>query len=345
MPQAPLRWGILGAGHIAAVFAEDLAHSRTGRLVAIGSRTSQSAQAFARRFSIPHAHGSYQELIQDAQVDAVYIATPNHLHLENVLAAAAAGKHILCEKPLAMNLAQAKQAAAAAREAGVFFMEAFMYRCHPQTARLVELLKRKVIGEVRLIDARFCFNLGPKYENTRMVNAYGGGGIMDVGCYTLSLARLVAGVAAGKLFADPIDLRGHAHLGGKTRVDEWATASVRFPAIPGAGEILATLTCAIQSDYHVGATIWGTQGRIEIPSPWKPRQSGDAIIVHPTEGEPQAHQVQADGPLYAIEADTVARHLEAREAPSPATSIDDSLGNMAALDRWRGQVGLKFEGE
>ena len=138
---AHLRWGILGTGAIANTFATALPQSRTGRLVAVGSRTADSARKFAARHGDGRAHGSYDALLADPEVDAVYIATPHPQHAEWCIRAARAGKHILCEKPITLNHAEAMVVAEAAREAGVFLMEAFMYRCHPQTQRIVELIR------------------------------------------------------------------------------------------------------------------------------------------------------------------------------------------------------------
>ncbi len=135
-----LHWGILGAGTIAKTFARALSGSTTGKLVAIASRTRQKAEAFAQEFNIPHAHGSYERLLADPEVKAVYIAAIHPEHAPWAIRAAEAGKHILCEKPLGMNFAQAMAIVEAARLNDVFLMEAFMYRCHPQTQRLLELL-------------------------------------------------------------------------------------------------------------------------------------------------------------------------------------------------------------
>ncbi|MDW8364718.1 MAG: Gfo/Idh/MocA family oxidoreductase, partial [Abditibacteriales bacterium] len=200
-----LNWGILGTGRIAQTFAKAVINSNTGKLVAVGSRTQEAAERFGEEFQVPRRYGSYEELLRDDVVQAVYISLPNHLHAEWTIKCAQAGKHVLCEKPLTVNFAQAMTVIEAARYHGVFLMEAFMYRCHPQTARLVELIKEGVIGEVRLIQVSFAYNLGPKYENIRLSNPCAGGGIMDVGCYTTSMARLIAGAAVGRDFADPVE--------------------------------------------------------------------------------------------------------------------------------------------
>ena len=182
-----LRWGILGTGGIAKALAKALAVSTTGELVAVGSRTQAGADKFGDEFKVARRHASYEGVLSDPGVDAVYISLPNHLHAEWAIKTAEAGKHVLCEKPLTTNWAEGLAVIEAARRAKVFFMEAFMYRCHPQTAKLVELLRSKVIGEVRVIQANFSYNMGPKYDNIRLRADAAGGGIMDVGCYTVSM--------------------------------------------------------------------------------------------------------------------------------------------------------------
>ena len=155
-----VQWGIIGAGNIARAFARSLANSTTGRLVAVGSRSRQKADRFAAEFNVSHAHGSYEALLADDHVQVVYVATPHPHHAEWSIRAAEAGKHILCEKPLALNHAEAMAVIEAAIRYDVFLMEAFMYRCHPQTAKLVELLRNSVIGDVRIIQASFGFQTG-----------------------------------------------------------------------------------------------------------------------------------------------------------------------------------------
>lgn len=351
-----LAWGILGTGKIANTFAKAVSASSTGVLAAVGSRAQKSAENFAGIHRIPHAHGSYDALVDAPDVDAIYISLPNHLHAHWTLRCAEAGKHILCEKPLAANYPEAMTAVEAARRNDVFLMEAFMYRCHPQTARLVELIRQGIIGDVRLIRANFSYNMHGIQDNIRQQSSAAGGGIMDVGCYCTSMARLVAGAAKGHDFADPtvvsdgynaqMALGGHAHIGAESHVDEWATASVRFP-----GDILAVLACGIQLSVDPALSIWGDKGHIIVPNPWFPGDErfggpeGARILIHRDGEEPEEEIVRDDRNLYTIEADTVAAHIAARQAPSPSMTWSDSLGNMRTLDAWRKQIGLVFDAE
>ncbi|MBV9229101.1 MAG: Gfo/Idh/MocA family oxidoreductase, partial [Chloroflexi bacterium] len=198
-----LTWGIIGTGRIAGIFANGIAESKTGTLLAVGSRTQASADKFGETWNVERRYGSYAALLADSDVQAVYIATPHPLHAEWAIKAAEAGKHVLCEKPIALNHAEAMAIIEAALRHDVFLMEAFMYRCHPQTAKLIELVRSGVIGKVRVIQASFSFHTTFRPESRLLNNALGGGGILDVGGYCASMARLIAGAAVGKDFADP----------------------------------------------------------------------------------------------------------------------------------------------
>src|SRR6267154_434370 len=319
-----LSWGILGTGRIAGIFAKQLSQSKTGKLAAVGSRSQANADRFAAEYGVPSRYGDYDALLTDPQVQVVYISTPHSLHAEWCLKAAAAGKHILCEKPLTLNHAEALAAVEAARKHDVFLMEAFMYRCHPQTAKLVELLREKVIGEVRVIHVSFGFHRDFNPEVRLFKNALGGGGILDVGCYTVSMSRLVAGVATGKPFAEPVEVKCCAHF-APSGVDTWATASLKFP-----GDILAALTTSVEVQPRNTLHIYGSQGSIFVPAPWAQIHDGTTTkLFVERKGEPQQEIiVELAQPAYAIEADHVAAHIERRQAP--AMSWDDSLGNMQA---------------
>jgi len=331
-----LNWGIIGTGNIAHVFAQGITQSQTGILHAVGSRTQVAANVFGEIWHVPQRYGSYNDLLMDSTVQAVYISTPHPLHAEWAIKAAQAGKHILCEKPLTLNYAQALSVIEAARTNDVFLMEAFMYRCHPQTAKLVELIRSGVIGQVRAIQATFSFN-GTDDPQSRLLNyALGGGGIMDVGCYCASIARLVAGAAQGQPFADPTQLVGTGHI-GKTGVDEYAIAALSFP-----GDIIAQLFTGVRVNGGSNVHIYGTDGSIFVPSPFTPR-SGEALsILVKRDDAPEAQEVFVTNTsdLYSMEADTVAAYINERQAP--AMSWADTLGNMHTLDQWRAAVGVVY---
>lgn len=338
----PLAWGILGTGMIADVFARGLNESQNGKLVAVASRSLDTAQAFGAKFGLTHCHGRYEDLLANPDVQAVYIATPHPLHAVWAIKAAEAGKHILCEKPLALNHAEAMAIVDAAERNDVFLMEAFMYRCHPQTAQLIELIRSKVIGDVRVIQATFSFH-SPFNPESRLLNeALGGGGILDVGCYCVSMARLIAGVATDTNVADPLCVTGVGQI-GETGVDEYALANLQFP-----GGILAQLATGVQVQQENVVRIFGTTGHIVVPIPWTPgvHTQSTSIWVHQNDvSHPQEFVVEQNVNLYALEADIVADHLEARQAPFPAMTWEDTLGNMRTLDHWRAAIKMVYESE
>ncbi|MCC7193400.1 MAG: aldo/keto reductase [Phycisphaeraceae bacterium] len=338
-----LRWGILGTGRIAKTLAKALKASSTGELVAVGSRTQESADKFGEEFKLTAAqrYGSYEGVVNDPRVQVVYISLPNHLHAPWTLRCAEAGKHILCEKPLAMNYPEAMTMAEIARVHNVFLMEAFMYRCHPQTARIVEIVRSGALGEVRIIQANFSFRAPDQWKDIRCVNEWGGGGIMDVGCYTASMTRLIAGAAVGKDFENPIEVKGIAQISPETRVDHWATATARFP-----GNILATLTCGMNIAIDSTLRVYGTNGNLSVPNPWFPAEKDNIMTLHRAGQEkPETIKVDGGAGLYSIEVDRVASELHNKQATSPAMSWADTISNMKFLDAWRRSAGLVWDTE
>ena len=340
-----VRWGILGAGGIAKAFASALPKSKTGRLAAVGSRDLAKAEAFAAGFGGKEAgvaaHGSYEALLADPGVDAVYLATPHPQHARWAIAAARAGKHLLCEKPLTLNHAEAMAVAQAAKESGVFLMEAFMYRCHPLTARWVELIRSGALGKVGLIRATFSFQAGFDAEGRLFKNELGGGGILDVGCYTTSVARLAAGAALGRPFADPYRVTGEAHLHPGEGTDLWAAATARFD-----GGIVAQLATGVGLNQENGLWVHGSEGSLHVPSPYViAREGGKSSIFLTREGKTEEIVVETEEWLYGLEADAVGEALAAGWKESPAVTVADTLGNMAALDAWRASAGLVYRSE
>ena len=337
----PTRWGLLATGRIAHVFARDLAHTASGKLVAIGSRSAEAARRFGAEYGLAAnaCHGSYEALLADERVEAIYVSTPHPQHAEWAIRAAAAGKHILCEKPLAMNHAEAAAMVAAAAQHDVVLMEAFMYRCHPQTARIVELIRSGAIGEVRALRATFSFRAEFDPASRLFDPALGGGAILDVGCYTMSFARLIAGVASGGDFAEPIELSGCGHV-GNTGVDEWAIASLKFP-----GGITAQLATGVSVALPSTAQVFGTEGSIDVPFPWMPARNGGRWSFHLNRaGSDERVEIAGDAelPLYAIEAEVFSQAIARGAVAHPAMSPADTLGNLAALDRWRAALGGGF---
>ena len=325
-----LKWGLLAAGGIARKFTNGLATTDEATALAVGSRSLDKAKKFAEEHGIERAYGSYEELLADPDVDAVYISTPNSLHAEWSVKAARAGKHVLCEKPVTTNAAELEEVLEVVKKCDVFFMEAFMYRCHPQWKRLREILGAGTIGEVRILRSSFAFNMGLKLENIRLSNPLAGGALMDVGCYCVSFCRLAAG-------EEPVECKAVAHVGNESRVDQQTTGVLKFPS--GA---VAYFSCATQCAMPHAAEVYGSEGSVAVTNPWQPPDGKTSLVVT-AGGTTETIEVTDDCELYAREALTVAKHLDKRQAP--AMSWDDSLGQMRTLDALRADMGLKFDCE
>jgi predicted dehydrogenase/aryl-alcohol dehydrogenase-like predicted oxidoreductase len=342
-----LNWGLIACGNIAGAFATAVPKSKFGNLMACASRDQKKADEFGKQYGIPKCYGSYEALLADKEIDAVYVSTPHPQHAEWAIKAAEAGKHILCEKPLTLNYWDSMAVIQAAREHKVFLMEAFMYRCHPQTRKILELIKKGVIGEVRAIQATFSFRTSREEGGRLLENAAGGGGILDVGCYPTSMCRLIAGAAQGKDFAEPIQLSATGVVAGKNGgVDEVAMATAKFP-----GDILAQLATGVLVTMDQTLRVFGTHGTLAVPTPWVvSREGGKSTIQLFKEWETEPYEtitIDEPGYLYAIEADACAEAIFAgrQEAAYPAMSWEDTLGNMKMLDQWREAIGLEYAQE
>ncbi|RWE75697.1 aldo/keto reductase [Mesorhizobium sp.] len=343
MTSGKIRWGILGPGSIAKSFAGGVKGSRTGTLEALGAR-NPAKPGLAQAFPGARILDGYDALLADSQVDAVYISIPHPGHAEWAIKAAEAGKHVLCEKPLALTAFEADAMMHAARKAGTFLGEAFMYRLHPQTRQLVELIKSGAIGEVRMIKSSFGFAMpGFMPEHRLYANDLAGGGILDVGGYPVSMARLIAGAAIGQPFAEPDKVVGTAHL-GQSGVDEWASALLHFP-----GGIVAEISCSISLDQDNVLRIFGTKGRIEVPDFWFAGGNRDVgpgrIEVNRSGAAREVISLNETRHLYSFEVDAAGEAIQAgrQEFAWPGMSWADSLGTLRVLDRWRHAVGLEYE--
>ncbi len=343
-----LNWGVIGPGGIAHVFCNGMRFTDSGQIIAVASRTESRAEEFAKNFDIPHHYGSYEALLADDRIDAVYIATIHPHHAEWMIKTAEAKKHVLVEKPISINHATAQKMVEAARENDVFLMEAFMYRCHPQIQRMVELIQDGEIGEVRFIRASFGFQAGFNPDGRLFNREMGGGGILDVGCYAASFARKVAGATVNKPFLNPISVKANGKV-GPTGVDHIAAATLKFE-----NEIVAEIATAVECNIGSRATIYGSGGTIDIPQPWLPSSPcrgtrsplpldthfpPSTIVLNSSQrNESTEITVEVDRDLFTYEADMVANHIADRQAP--AMSWDDTLGNMQLLDTWREEIGI-----
>lgn len=340
MTQRRVRWGILGTGNIARQFSAGVNASARGRLAAVGSRSTAAAEAFAAAFQIPAAVGSYEALLARDDVDAVYVSLPNSLHHRWTIAALKAGKHVLCEKPFSVTVAEAEEMFAVAAAAGRVVMEAFMYRSHPQTLAVQRAVADGTIGEVRQVRTSFCYKTSKVAGNVRFDPSLAGGALMDVGCYCLSLSRLLLGEPTGGQAA------GHLHPAG---VDDLCTGWLSF-----AGGAVASFTCGTSLQANNAAHVCGTDGYIEIPVPWKPPATGgEYTVAHaappkqdytggkaPLPPPRRTVAVEPTGDLYGLEADDFAAAV--LDGSAVRVTKQDTLGNMLWLERFRKQIGLAY---
>ena len=322
-----VRWGILGLGSIAKQFARGLVATKDAELVAVGSRSKEKAEAFGAEFNAPHRHASYEALVADPEVDAIYVSTPHPYHAENSLLCLRAGKEVLCEKPFALNARQAREVIDCARRRRLFLMEAMWTRFLPAICQVRQWLASGAIGEVRMLTADFGFRAGWNPES-RLLNPHlGGGALLDVGVYTVAFAYMVMGGA-------PKRIESMADI-GKTGVDEQSAILLGFE-----GGRLALLSCAVRTGTPHSARIDGTDGRIEVPRFW---HTTEATL---TAGERTEHFEQPhEGNGYNYEAAEVGRCLRAGKLESDIMPLDETLSIMQTLDTIRGQWGMRYPQE
>ncbi len=327
------RWGILGPGNIAQNFTDGLAQATSGKLVAIASTSADRRAAFGDRnkVSAEKRHSTYEALLADNDIDAVYISTPHPWHAHWATAAMRAGKAVLVEKPAGMNGAEVLALTEVAQQSGTFFMEAFMYRCHPQIARVLEIIKSGQIGKISHMKIQFGFSATFNPASRLFDRNLGGGGILDVGGYPMSLARLIAG-------AEPTSIKGSGIV-GKSGVDEVAYGLLTF-----AGGLTAEIACAVTRNMDNRAIITGDKGTIEIVDPWVPGRNvgpSDATIITTVDGKAHSETLRSSNQLFSFEAEVASKAIAEgkTQAPYPAMSWADSIGNNAALDRWRAELG------
>lgn len=307
-----IRWGVLGVARIATVrVIPAMQCGQLTEVAAIASRDAAKAREAAERLGIPKAYGSYQELLADREIDAVYIPLPNHMHVPWSIRAAQAGKHVLCEKPIGMNAAEVPALIEARDRAGVVIGEAFMVRTHPQWVRALELVRSGRIGTLRAAYGSFGY-MRLEADNVRNIPAYGGGGLMDVGCYPIKTSRLLFGEeplrVAGALVRDP-----------KFGTDILTSAILQFPS----GH--SVFTCGTQIVGNQSMQFLGTTGRIEIEIPYNP--VGGEISRLRVDG---AVEEFAPCDQYTLQGDAFARAI--LDGAPPPVPLEDSLRNMKVID-------------
>ncbi len=320
MPSDVVRWGVLATGGIAARFAADMRRVDDGEIVAVGSRSAAGAAAFADRFGIGRRHGSYEDLIADPEVDVVYVATPHASHAALTVAALEAGKHVLCEKPLALDAAQAGTMIAAAEANDRFLMEALWSRFLPAYRTLTEILAAGRIGTPLVVEADFGFRRPVEPEHRLFDRALGGGSLLDLGIYPLQLCRLVLG--------PPDEVRAVGHV-GETGVDEVTAAVLHHP-----GGAVGVVRSAIRVPLACTARISGSEGAIELPAfmhcPLHLVVGGEVV------------DTGFEGEGLRFQAEEVHRCLREGRRESDRMPWSESLGLAETMDAIRGQVGVVY---
>ncbi len=308
-----VRWGILSTARIGGAVIAGARETDLAEIVAVGSRSEASAQAFAEAHGIPRAHGSYEALLADPDVDAVYVPLPNGMHVDWSVKALGAGKHVLCEKPMDRRPARVEHAFDVAEAAGLVLSEAFMWRHNPQTVRLRALLDEGVIGNPRLVRASFSFPLAATTD-VRLDPALDGGALMDVGCYCVSGARFAAG-------AEPLSVSAEAVI-GPSGVDLRMTGLLRF-----AGDVLATIDCGFDMAGRGELEVVGSDGRILLADPW--HASAPRLLLERSGAEPEVIDIEPVN-SYRLELEDMAAAI-AGERP-PLLGRDDAVGQARAIE-------------
>ncbi len=307
-----LRWGLLSTARINKAVIPPIRSSKRSELIAVASRDTAKAEAYAKDWKISRAYGSYEALLADKDIDAIYNPLPNDMHAEWSIKCAEAGKHVLVEKPIALTTSEVDRLIDTAKKNNVVIAEAFMYKHHPQTTQVLELVKEGAIGEVKLIKGAFTFDL-TQTKDVRLVPEQGGGSIWDVGCYPISYARLVAQ-------AEPIEVFGW-QVTGSTGVDEVFSGQMKF-----ANGLLAQFDCGFRSPFRASMEIVGASGSIELASPFKPDGSTKFVI---NRGDKIENFQSANKPLYLGEIEDMEN--AAIDHQPQRISLEWSRGNVAVI--------------
>jgi xylose dehydrogenase (NAD/NADP) len=308
--RGPVRWGIVSTANINRLVIPGAQASELVDLVGVASRDRSRAEAYARDQGIPRAYGSYESLLEDPGIEAVYISLPNEGHVPWALRALEAGKHVLCEKPLTRRAADAERAFDAAERAGRFLVEAFMWRHHPQTRRLAELVGDGAIGELRLLRTVFSFSLADPGD-VRLAAELEGGALMDVGCYCVSGMRLLAG--------EPVEVSAQQVV-GPSGVD------VRFAAVLRFEGALGTLDCGLDLPARDELEAIGSDGILFADDPWHGRTTGLELR---RAGASQRIEVEAADP-YRAELEDLSRAI--RDGGAPLLGRADAVGQARAIE-------------
>jgi predicted dehydrogenase len=308
-----LGWGLLSTARINQALIPPLRASKRNRLLGVASRSQERAVAYASEWGIPKAYGSYEAMLADPEIDVIYNPLPNSLHMEWTVKACQAGKHVLCEKPLATTVEEVDAMAAAAQATGMVVTEAFMYRHHPQTLKVKEMVASGRLGELRLVRGSFTFLLEDP-TNIRMLPELGGGSIWDVGCYPISYARAVIGAEPEAVWGDG--------LFAPSGVDLFLAGEMRFP-----GSVMAQFDSGFSAASRAFMEIVGREASLSVPNPFKPgRREGLLLSAN---GKEEKILVRG-GELYLGEVEDLAGAI--LDGKQPLISLADSRANVAAIN-------------
>ncbi len=324
-----VEWGVIGTGSISKAFCDSIRYSKTGRLSAVASRSEKNLKLFSEKHQA-NTYDSYEALFEDDSVEAIYIGTPHNSHFELSLKALRNGKHVLCEKPMTMNSTEAMILLNEARLKKLFFMEAFMYRCHPLTHKMLELVKKEFLNQEVLIESSFGFTADVGEEHRLRNPELGGGSILDIGCYPMSMARLIAGTLMNKNFTDPVKLTASGEL-SFADIDLSAKAEIKFNT-----DIRAIITSSINEEYENSLRIKSQDKEIFVEQPWHcgQFQNQKAFVKLIKNDEVQDFEIKDEIGLFTREIDEASNCILEGKIESSFMSHADSLSNSIWLDRW-----------
>lgn len=307
-----LNWGLLSTARINTALITPLRASKRNKLAAVASRSQEHADAYAKEKKIPRAYGSYEALLSDPEIDVIYNSLPNHLHAEWTINAVKAGKHVLCEKPLALSIEEVRAIQAAADRYECVVAEAFMYRHHPQTLKVQELVKSGALGTVKLVHGSFSFLLS-RDGDVRLKPEWGGGSIWDVGCYPISYARSVLG-------SSPLEVFGW-QVTGPTGIDETFVGQMRF-----GNDVLMQFDSSFVIPFHAFMEIVGSEATLNIPNPFKPNENEKIYLTR--DGKTETIKIKGQE-LYIGEVEDMADAILLRK--DPRISLADSRANVIVI--------------
>lgn len=313
MTEKVLNWGLLSTARINRALIPPLQVSKRNTLLAVASRSQEAAEAYAKEQRIPRAYGSYDALLADPEIDVIYNPLPNHLHTEWTIKAVEAGKHVLCEKPLALSVDEVDATQSAAQEHGRVVAEAFMYRHHPKTLKAQEIVKSGSLGTLKLLRGSFTFLL-TREGDVRLNPEWGGGSLWDVGCYPISYARAVLG-------EEPFEVFGW-QVTGTTGIDETFAGQMRFR-----NDVIMQFDSSFVVPFHSFMEVVGNEGTLNIPTPFKPGVNEKLFLTHGNRTETIKVKGQE---LYIVEVEDMADAVLLRK--EPRVSLDDSRANVAVIN-------------